>query len=86
MANKINILDENKNIKRSAIAFGEASNIKNLKAILSTLLMQLNNDIVIYDYNNNFYTNDKVKKGEINSSQGIAYFTEFSNPISPIYS
>ncbi len=87
LTEKINTFDKKGEIDRTAISFGESINVNNLKAILSTLLMQSGNDIVVYDYEKDKYIVDKIKKDNRMPSYNIlAFYTEFSNPLSAVYS
>ena len=72
---KIRVLDNGGNILKTAISFGESSNIKNFKEILYTLFFQFNNYIL--KEGENVYVPDT--EGFNNSSDVIKFYTQFSN-------
>lgn len=87
LVDKIAKIDDNLNIKRSAVSFGEFKNVLNAKEILSLLILQAGNNIV------------KVEKGNLNSilsdnsgydippaEAALRFYTEFSNPSKKSYS
>ena len=75
------------NIARSAIAFGDFSNIANAKEILSMLILQAGNPIV--------EAADGARRVALRDQRGLVtppaqsalrFYTEFANPAKPIYS
>ncbi len=72
---KIRSLDNSGNILKTAIAFGESSNVKNFKEILYTLFFQKNNNIIKEE--KEFYKSDRV--GFEKSSDVIKFYNQFSN-------
>ena len=72
---KIRVLDNGGNILKTAISFGESSNIKNFKEILYTLFFQFNNSII--KEGKNVYVSDSEGFGA--SSDIIKFYTQFSN-------
>lgn len=85
LVKKTTKLNDKENIEQSAVAFGEFSNIDNAKAILSTLMMQLGNNI-IENNSDNKYSTVQWKNDFANPVPGLLFFTEFSNQTSPAYS
>lgn len=82
---KLNIKDVNSNIRRSAIAMGDFTNITNAREILSTLFFQSGNPITKYTNNgvqSTLYTGD----GQSRSNQALLFFIQFVNPQSKYYS
>lgn len=77
---KITQKDVNANIRKTAIAMGEFSNITNAKEILSLILLQAGNPIV--------ENMESVLSGQnIDSTQNaLKFFIGFSNPTSQAYS
>ncbi len=77
---KVNQKDTNLNIRRSAIALGEFSNVVNARDIFSLILLQAGNPIV---------SNKQSTLGGQNyeiTGNALKFFTGFSNPSSPAYS
>ncbi|HIP34058.1 MAG TPA: hypothetical protein EYG89_04970 [Bacteroidia bacterium] len=68
-------MDNGGNILKTAISFGESSNIKNFKEILYTLFFQFNNSII--KEGKNVYVSDSEGFGA--SSDIIKFYTQFSN-------
>ncbi len=80
--------DENKNILKSGLAFGQFSNIQYANNILETMLLQLGDPIVVRDAVGNF-------SSVVNNSNSTAtnplilsmeFFTNFSDPLLDTYS
>lgn len=86
LSKKITKKDKNDNILRSTIAFGEAINVNNFKEILSTLIFQLENPIVVYDDKAERYISTVSLQQYRNPSEALLYYTEFSNPTEKLYS
>lgn len=79
--------DQASNIVKSAVALGEFRNIRHAKKILTTLLMQASNPIVV--------RTGQELRSELSSSLGFStspaeaalrFYTEFSNPVKSVYS
>ncbi len=77
---KIRVLDDNDNILKTAIAFGEAMNVKHYKEILNTLFLQKGNRVVIEDKNVYKADKDMFEK----SAPVIKFYTEFANEANKI--
>ena len=76
--------DENKKIIKSGVAMGQFSNISHAKDLISTLFMQGGNPIITEKSGAFISTlNDSGKYG-LNSI--LKFYTEFSNPLSEVYS
>ncbi len=90
---KLTVKDVNSNIRKSAIAMGEFTNINNAREILGTLFLQSGN-VVTYktNYNNNNSTvlasslGTRGFDGLKTSKPALDFFTQFSNPTDPNYS
>ena len=77
--------DSNGNIRKSALAMGDFSNITNAREILGTLLLQVGNPVTYLD------SNGQISSGLSTSfradpSSALNYFSQFANPTSPAYS
>jgi len=82
---KLTLKDANGNVRRSAIALGDFTNVTNAREILGTLLFQVGNPVTLRD-----------KEGVLNSTltrtysalpgPALEFFTQFVNPSDPNYS
>lgn len=82
LANNITERDEEDNISRGAIALGEYENVNSAKEILSALFLQSGSQIFGYDTKG-------VLRGDLrgkNAGPVLDFFTEFANPLKPVYS
>lgn len=88
LAEKISQTDNSANIKKSAVAFGEFTNINNAKPLLSTLIMQAGSQIVSFDGNRYTSTLDSKSISDISipAVSAIQFFTDYSNPKKVVYS
>ncbi len=78
-------LDETGNVVQSGVAFGEFSNVKNAKEIISMMVLQTNNPL--FDSRTmKVVWNEKEKQAESPVESAVRFFNEFSNPKKPIYS
>ncbi len=75
--------NQNGTLSQSAIAFGEYFNTENAKAILSGLFLQLGNPIV-YPGSTGGYVSSLAGNPDVSSA--LRFYTDFSNPTSPLYS
>jgi ABC-type glycerol-3-phosphate transport system substrate-binding protein len=90
---KLTIKDVNSNVRRSAIAMGEFTNILHAREILGTLFLQSGNPIT---YKSDNTTNGQIAlasalgtrgfDGTRTSKSALDFFTQFSNPTDPNYS
>ena len=80
ITDKIRVLDDNENILKTAISFGEAMNVKHYKEILNTLFLQKGNKIVVEA--DGVYKSDKENFEK--SADIIKFYTEFSNQANKI--
>ena len=85
LSKEITQLDDKENITRATIAFGESVNITNIKAVVSTLMMQLGNLIVSEDPEGGYET-FAWDRDYASPVSGLLFFTEFSNQTNPVYS
>ncbi len=89
ITSKIDLKDVNSNIRRSAIALGEFSNINNAREILGALLMQNGNPVTFVDTRGEGVVSalgDGQYSGIQSSTPAVTFFTQFSNPRNPRYS
>ena len=79
---------EDRSIVKSAIAFGDYSNVVNAKDIIVALTLQSGGQIVVQDndgkYVNQLQSNFGYEVAPF--SNAVSFFTEFSDPLKPIYS
>lgn len=80
--------DNNNQIVQSPFALGQFSNISHAKNIISAMFMQTGNTITYKDGNNYFHSgldlSIKDKKDNVNTS--FDFYTNFSDPLSNLYS
>lgn len=74
--------DRSLNILKSGVALGEVRNIENAKEILSALFFQTGNPIVSRAEGENLIVTLSERGGE----EVLTFYTEFANPVKPIYS
>lgn len=90
---KLTVKDVRSNVRKSAIAMGEFSNVNHAREILGTLFMQAGNPITFKsDYTENSMptlfsslgnrSNDGIRTAQL----ALDFYTQFSNPTSPNYS
>ncbi len=88
-APRITVLDTGNNVKKSAVALGEWSNIRYAKDIVATLFMQAGDPIVSRDANGKpTPVLGATPQGASENPAGSAlqFYTEFANPTKTIYS
>lgn len=79
--------DARNNIIQSTIALGEFSNIANAKEILVTLIMQAGNPIILGSAASpSAVLNENFGATEAPAESALRFYTEFANPIRPVYS
>ncbi len=78
-------LDTAGNVVQSGAAFGEFSNVKNAKEIISMLVLQTNNPL-LDSRTMKVVWNEKEKQPESPVESAVRFFNEFSNPKKPTYS
>lgn len=87
-APKLTEKDELLNVRKSAIALGEFSNITHAKDILSTLLLQAGSKITAENSNGRWGSVLEARNESemVPAQDALRYFTEFSNPTKSVYS
>jgi len=85
--------DTSLNVMKSAIAFGEFQNVKNAKEILTNLILQAGNDIVVRGTSENGaadkYTvilNERLGYTVPPTQAALIFYTQFANPSKDVYS
>ncbi len=89
LTERFNDIDDNKNIRRSAIAFGEVRNVNNFKYILSTLFLQSGVPIVRWGREGPepvLRVPPSREDAEEPAVAALRFFTDFSNPARAVYS
>lgn len=75
------------NIQRSAVAFGEFSNISNAKAIILNLVMQAGNPVAVWNGLNVSSVFADSSGGVVTPAEAaVNFYTEFGNPAKSSYS
>lgn len=88
---KVSLRDVNANIRRSALAMGEFTNITNAKELLGTLLLQAGNPVTARGDETTggrmvSALGDGMYEGSKYSIPAVTFFTQFTNPRSSFYS
>jgi len=80
--------DEENNILKSAIALGEFQNVNHAKKILAMLFMQAGDPIIARRPNGEFAVTLGERFGypEIPSESALRFYTDFADPVRPLYS
>jgi len=87
LVTKMTQKDNSANILQSALAFGEYRNVTNAKEIISMLLFQAGTPITIYSESGvESVLNESFGYPIAPSQSAINFYTQFSNPTSPLYS
>lgn len=82
---KLTVKDQNKNIRKSAIAMGDFTNLNHAREILGTLLFQIGNPVTQEDEYGIVQSTMNPGKNS-NTSPAIDFFTKFVDPSSADYS
>lgn len=82
LANNLTLKDKLGNISRSGVALGEYRNIASAKELLSALFLQSGNPIFAPDSTGAF----RASLGQPSASAVLDFYTEFANPLKPVYS
>jgi len=82
---KLTVKDENGNIRKSAIAMGDFTNVVNSREILGTLLLQLGSQVTSFDQNGRFES-ALIASDKSNPTGAVNFFTQFVNPNNENYS
>jgi ABC-type glycerol-3-phosphate transport system substrate-binding protein len=86
MVSTLTVKDNANNISKSAVAFGQFSNVTNAKDILATLFMQTGNPIVTDTGGVSSSTLTSPQTGTNSVSSMLNFYTNFSNPNNALYS
>ena len=88
LAKTITKIDNNSNIKKSLVSFGEFDNVANAKDILSMLIMQAGSPIITIDENGTYRPtlSEDESNGVFPADEAFRFYTEFSNPTKTSYS
>lgn len=85
VGDRINIKDQNGNVRRSAMAMGDFANVGNAREILASLIMQAGNPITAVDASGVAVSTIKTT-ASVSPLSAIEYFIKFINPSHPDYS
>ncbi len=88
LTRQLNRVDNNLNILKSTVAFGEAANINNFKEIFSLLMLQTGTRITSWNRDQELVATLRGVQtgGEPAGVATLRFFTDFSNPSSQTYS
>lgn len=82
---KLTLKDQNGNVRKSAIALGDFSNVSNAREIMGTLIMQLGNPVTLADKDGFIQSTLKIAAA-VSPVPAIDFFTKFTNPSDANYS
>ncbi|NDE68321.1 extracellular solute-binding protein, partial [bacterium] len=88
LTNLLTQKDNKGNVRRSAIALGEFSNLTHAREVLGTILLQAGNPVTVVTGDGLFRSAlgyDDIKGAE-STAAGLSFFNQFSNPSQPNYS
>ncbi len=83
---QLTIKDQNSNIRKSAIAMGDFSNVSNSREILGMLFLQTGNPITVRDGQSGIVSGNLKNSGSYSLVGAVDLFTQFVNPNSANYS
>lgn len=87
LAQNITKKDDNLNILKSAVSFGEFRNVTHAKEIISALILQAGSPIT---RRNGAYIESALLESQTSArlpaESAVNFFTQFSNPVKPVYS
>jgi hypothetical protein len=88
MRERLTVVDDSFNITRSVIALGEYDNIEHAKEIVAMLIMQAGNPITLRDAAGRpgVIMSEDLGLPEAPADSALRFYTEFANPVKPIYS
>lgn len=88
MAPKFNEKNKAGNLNKTIVALGETSNIANFKEILSALILQAGNPVTLPDADGKVFSVLNKIEGFENppAEAALRFYTEFSNPVKPVFS
>ena len=78
LAKNLTVKNDSGDISRSAVALGEYRNINSAKPILAAMFLQAGNPIIDSE--------GKATLLQSNTGPVLSFFTEFGNPVKPVYS
>lgn len=82
---KLTVKDQNGNVRKSAIALGDFSNIDNAREILGTLLLQSGNPVTQFTQDGIYDSTFSASEAG-NISPALQFFVQFADPSSVAYS
>ncbi len=85
---KLTTTDNSFNVLQSVIALGEYRNVTHAKEIIAMLIMQAGNPIVIRDAQGraDVILAESLNLPEAPAESALRFYTEFANPVKPVYS
>jgi ABC-type glycerol-3-phosphate transport system substrate-binding protein len=89
LTTSLSTLDQVLNISQSTVSFGEYKNVRNAKGILSMLILQGGNPLVSSTENGSSYFSvlpENYGRTTAPAASALKFYTEFSNPVKPVYS
>lgn len=85
LVQKLTTKDQNGNVRKSAIAFGDFTNITNAREIMGSLLLQIGNPVTTID-NQGYVVSAIQPYSASKPSYAFSFFSQFANPTNQNYS
>lgn len=82
---KLTIKDSNGNIRKSAIALGDFSNVLSAREIFGSLLMQMGNPVTAYNAQGTLQTTVRIS-AKVSPKLALDFFSQFVDPTNANYS
>lgn len=87
LTNQLTRTDDRGTILESTIALGEYTNVRHAKEIVATLVLQAGNGIVGQTNQGiRSILSNRISGAEVPAEAALRFYTEFANPIKPVYS
>lgn len=87
LSEKLTVLNSDRTVARSAVPFGDYTNVSHAKDILVTLILQSGNDLVVRNTSgalaNVLADNGSFLNSPIDSA--LDFYTQFADPLKPVY-
>jgi multiple sugar transport system substrate-binding protein len=85
LTGKLTVKDANGNIRKSAVALGDFTNVVNAREILGSLFMQMGNPVTAFNAQGDLQTTLKVS-AQVSPKLALDFFSQFVDPTNANYS
>ncbi len=86
LVQKLTVKDSNGNVRKTAVAMGDFTNITNARELLGSLFLQAGNPVTSRDNSGLIYSTLNTSNSTNSISPAVQYFSQFANPTSANYS